>query len=44
MMLIDFQKAFDILDHKILLHEMKCLDFSDKTTNDFTLTEFLLFR
>ena len=27
---IDFQKAFDILDYKILLDKMKCKEFSDK--------------
>ena len=31
MILVDFQKAFDTLHHKILLHEIKCLGFSDKT-------------
>ena len=30
MILVDFQKAFDTLHHKILLHYMKCLYFSDK--------------
>ena len=31
MILIDLQKAFDTLDHKILLDKMKCIGFSDKT-------------
>ena len=31
MVLIDIQKAFDPLDHKILLDKMKCIGFSDKT-------------
>ena len=30
MILIDLQKAFDTLDHKILLDKMKCIGFSDK--------------
>ena len=32
MMLIDLQKTFDTLDHKILLGKMKCVGFSNKTT------------
>ena len=35
MMLIDLQKAFDTLDHKILLRKMKCIGFSNKTTTWF---------
>ena len=31
MILIDLQKAFDTLDHKILLDKMKCIGFLDKT-------------
>ena len=31
MVLIDIQKAFDPLDHKILLDKMKCIGFSGKT-------------
>ena len=31
MILIDLQKAFDTLNHKILLEKMKCIGFSDKT-------------
>ena len=30
MILIDLQKAFDTLDHKILMDKMKCIGFSDK--------------
>ena len=29
--LIDLQKAFDFLDHKVLLGKMKCIGFSNKT-------------
>ena len=35
MILIDLQKAFDTLDHKILLDKMKCTGFSDKTLKWF---------
>ena len=35
MILIDLQKAFDTLDHKILLDKMKCIGFSDKTIKWF---------
>ena len=35
MTLIDLQKAFDTLDHKILLDKMKRIGFSDKTLNWF---------
>ena len=35
MMLIDLQKTFDTLDHKILLEKMKCVGFSNKTTKWF---------
>ena len=35
MILIDLQKAFDNLDHKILLDKMKCIGFSDKTIKWF---------
>ena len=30
MILIDFQKAFDILNHKVLLGKMKCIGFQIK--------------
>ena len=35
MILINPQKAFDTLDHKILLDQMKCMSFSDKTIKWF---------
>ena len=35
MILIDLQKAFDTLDHEILLQKMKCIGFSDKVTKWF---------
>ena len=35
MILIDLQKAFDTLNHKILLEKMKCIGFSDKTIKRF---------
>ena len=35
MILIDLQKAFDTLDHKILLDKMKSISFSDKTIKWF---------
>ena len=35
MILIDLQKAFETLDHKILLAKMKCIGFSDKTIKWF---------
>ena len=35
LILIDLQKAFDTLDHKILLDKMKCIGFSDKTIKWF---------
>ena len=38
MILIDLQKVFDTLDHKILFDKMKPIGFSDKTTNGFILT------
>ena len=31
MILIHLQKAFDFLDHKVLLGKMKCIGFSSKT-------------
>ena len=31
MILINLQKAFDTLDHKILLDRTKCIGFSDNT-------------
>ena len=33
MILIDFQKAFDTLDHDILLDKMKHLGFTSKTVD-----------
>ena len=33
MILIDFQKAFDTLDHDILLDKMKYLGFTSKTVD-----------
>ena len=36
--LIDLQKVFDALDHKILLYKMKCTCFCDKTIKWFDLT------
>ena len=43
--LIDLQKAFDTLDHAILLEKMKCICFSNKTTRWFHsyLTERVFF-
>ena len=35
MILIDLHKAFDALDHKILLDKMKWIGFSDKTLKWF---------
>ena len=35
MILIDLQKAFDTLNHKILLEKVKCIGFSDKTIKWF---------
>ena len=35
MILIELQKAFETLDHKILLDKMKCSGFSDKTIKWF---------
>ena len=35
MNLIDLQKAFDTLDHTILLEKMKCIGFSNKTIRWF---------
>ena len=35
MILIDLKKAFDTLDHKILLDKMKCIGFLDKTIKWF---------
>ena len=35
MVLIDLQKAFGTLDHKILSDKMKCIGFSDKTIKWF---------
>ena len=37
MSLIGLQKVFDTLDHKILLDNMNCIDFSDKTIKWFHL-------
>ena len=36
MILIDLQKAFDTIDHSILLEKMKCLSFSESTIRWFT--------
>ena len=36
MILIDLQKAFDTIDHSILLEKMKCLNFSQSTIRWFT--------
>ena len=46
MILIDLQKTFYTLDHKILLEKMKYIDFSDKTINWFHwhLTNRVFFR
>ena len=35
MILIDLQKAFDTLDHKILLAKLRCIGFSGKTIKWF---------
>ena len=35
MILIDLQRAFYFLDHKILLNKMKCIGFSDQTIKWF---------
>ena len=35
MILINLQKVFDALDHKILLNKIKCIGFSDKTIKWF---------
>ena len=43
MILIDLQKAFDTLDHTILLEKMKCKGFSNKTIRWFH-TEQSFFR
>ena len=35
LILIDFQKIFDALYHKILFDKMKCIRFSDKIIKSF---------
>ena len=35
MILVDLQKTFDTLDHKILLDKMKCIGFSGKAIKWF---------
>ena len=35
MVIIDLQKAFDTIDHAILLDKMNCLGFSDSTVASF---------
>ena len=45
MVLINLQKAFDTLDHKILLDRTKCIGFSDNTIKWFqsNLTNWAFF-
>ena len=35
MILTDLQKAFDTIDHKILIEKMKCMGFSNDVTKWF---------
>ena len=35
MILVDLQKAFDILDHPVLLQKMECIDFKESVIKWF---------
>ena len=43
MILVDIQKAFDTLEHKILLNKMKCIGFSDKKIKTMKQFNFIVF-